>query len=196
MGWYNRTRAEYHLGPLIGTIFLSSPRQPKAELLGHACKIPEAYIANFSEEAIRSKPMFLVSQLVNLLIPALRAAAGLGSWEVVSHGGGATTGVMLKLPSLEAVQGRRFDVPHVILSDALTGNEDIPAYVSAVLTSSSIDVLAHVAIRAREQGVLLASCSDPTKAGSLEKIGSYSGKVVAVSMDAAGEVRAARHPGL
>jgi len=136
--------------------------------------------------------MFLVSQLVNLLMPALRAAAGLGSCEIIATNlgtsAGAAAGIMLNLPSLEAVQGRRFDTPHVIFSDALTGFEDIPANVSAVLTSSTVDVLAHVAIRAREQGVLLASCNNPAKAGSTLKYSGYDGQMVAVSMDAAGEV--------
>ena len=89
------------------------------------------------------------------LTPLLREAAGLGSWEIVSHGPGAavgaTTGIMLKLPSLDEIQGRRFDKPHVIFSDTLNGFEDIPHNVSAILTTSSVDVLAHVAIRAREQ---------------------------------------------
>jgi hypothetical protein len=38
--------------------------------------------------------------------------------------------------------------------------EDIPPGVSAVLTESTTDVLSHVAIRARSQGVLLATCFD------------------------------------
>lgn len=38
--------------------------------------------------------------------------------------------------------------------------EDIPDGVVALLTRSSTDVLSHVAIRARTQGVLLAGCAD------------------------------------
>lgn len=43
---------------------------------------------------------------------------------------------------------------------ALGGMEDIPDGVVALLTRSSTDVLSHVAIRARTQGVLLAGCGD------------------------------------
>lgn len=39
--------------------------------------------------------------------------------------------------------------------------------VTAVLTESSTDVLSHVAIRARSQGVLLASCFDDAEWGKL-----------------------------
>jgi alpha-glucan,water dikinase len=38
--------------------------------------------------------------------------------------------------------------------------QDIPPGITAVLTKSSTDVLSHVAIRARSQGVLLATCFD------------------------------------
>lgn len=41
--------------------------QPKAELLGRACKVPEAYIVNFSEESIRAQLAFTISQLLALL---------------------------------------------------------------------------------------------------------------------------------
>lgn len=48
---------------------------------------------------------------------------------------------------------------HVCLSCPV-GMEDIPQGVTAVLTESTTDVLSHVAIRARSQGVLLATCFD------------------------------------
>ena len=40
--------------------------------------------------------------------------------------------------------------------------------ITAVLTSSPTDVLSHVAIRARSQGVLLATCFDEAELGTLE----------------------------
>ena len=134
----------------------------------------------------------MVSKLLLKMMPALREAAGLGHWHLVSAGYGSSvgvaTGIMLKLPSLDMIQGHRLETPHVIVSMALYGHEDIPPNVSAVLTTSSVDVLSHVAIRARDQCVFLASCSDPTMGDSLRKYESYVGKMVAVSTDAAGEV--------
>lgn len=38
--------------------------------------------------------------------------------------------------------------------------EDIPPGIVAILTPSGVDVLSHIAIRARNQKVLLASCHD------------------------------------
>jgi hypothetical protein len=79
--------------------------------------------------------------------------------QVVSQVENATGKVVL-LPDLLGVQGVAFDQPTVVLAQALGGMEDIPDGVVAVLTRSSTDVLSHVAIRARTQGVLLAGCSD------------------------------------
>ena len=70
------------------------------------------------------------------------------------------TGQVMLCPSLAEVQGSTFDTPVVLLSQGLSGIEDIPPGVAAVLTQAGVDVLSHVAIRARSQGVLLASCAD------------------------------------
>lgn len=79
--------------------------------------------------------------------------------QVVSQVQNATGQVVL-LPDLLGVQGVAFETPTVVLALALGGMEDIPDGVVALLTRSSTDVLSHVAIRARTQGVLLAGCSD------------------------------------
>jgi alpha-glucan, water dikinase len=60
--------------------------------------------------------------------------------------------------------------------------------VVAVLTSSATDVLSHIAIRARSQGVLLATCFD---AAQLEAIKALDGKHVEVGVTSAGDVLAA-----
>ena len=57
-----------------------------------------------------------------------------------------------------------------------------------MLTTASVDVLSHVAIRAREQGVLLAMCDDPYMAGTLHMYQGFHGKTVTVSTDVSGEV--------
>ena len=59
--------------------------------------------------------------------------------------------------------------------------------VTAVLTRSPTDVLSHVAIRARSQGVLLATCFDDA---SLDSIKQLEGKNVQLSVDPTGAVTA------
>ena len=57
--------------------------------------------------------------------------------------------------------------------------------VTAVLTQSPTDVLSHVAIRARSQGVLLATCFDEAALGSIKQM---EGKNVRLNVDATGAV--------
>ena len=56
--------------------------QPLAQRFGDACGIDAAYIANFGEEVVRGQPLFVLSLLLRQLQPALRAAAGVGVWQV------------------------------------------------------------------------------------------------------------------
>lgn len=57
--------------------------------------------------------------------------------------------------------------------------------VTAVLTASSTDVLSHVAIRARSQNVLLATCFEPEQLHSLR---SLEGSTAVAHVDASGAV--------
>ena len=59
--------------------------------------------------------------------------------------------------------------------------------MTAVLTRSPTDVLSHVAIRARSQGVLLATCFDDS---ALDSIKQLEGQNVQLAVDATGAVTA------
>ncbi|KAL4424419.1 hypothetical protein ABPG77_005662 [Micractinium sp. CCAP 211/92] len=163
--------------------------QPCAEAFGARCSsVHQEYVLNFGEEVVRSQPVFVLSVLLRFLDPMLRTSAGVGSWQVVSQGGAGTAGQLAVMPDLAGIQGQRFAEPQVIVAEKLTGNEDIPEGVMAVLTSSPTDVLSHIAIRARAQGVLLATCFDATE---LEGIKSQAGAYVAASVSPAGDVMVA-----
>ncbi|KAG2441975.1 hypothetical protein HYH02_009769 [Chlamydomonas schloesseri] len=144
-----------HMDGLYGLV------QPHAEAFGAACRLDKAHVANFGEEVVRGQPLFLASLLLQKLEPQLRAAAGGAPWQVVSQPGpGGAVGVVEAVGSLAEVQGKTYERPTLLLAAALTGVEDIPAGVVGVLTRSSTDVLSHLAIRARSQRVLLATCFD------------------------------------
>lgn len=64
--------------------------------------------------------------------------------------------------------------------------------VTAVLTASATDVLSHVAIRARSQKVLLATCFDATELSSLK---AREGAQATLVVDAAGMVTVAESAG-
>src|SRR6056300_1093460 len=72
-----------------------------------------------------------------------------------------------------------FSTPTVLVCDHVSGDEEIPKGATAVLTGSSVDVLSHSAVRARNGGVLFATCYEPTV---LDKIGRNSKKAIKLSI--------------
>jgi alpha-glucan,water dikinase len=144
-------------------------------------------LANFGEETGRCLTERVVAQILKYMMPILRRGAGLGPWEIVSPGrssqAAGTVSVMASLPlSLEFGAG-----PMVAICETMTGWEDIPAGVVAVLLPSTqaVDVLSHVAIRARNQQVLLASCDDE---GLLEEIKAAAASPVRLEVGPSGAV--------
>lgn len=103
--------------------------QPFANDFKAACNIEPKYILNFGEEVVRGQPVFMLSVLLRALGPKLRGAASLGPWQVVSAAG--AEGEVLLLPNLDGVQGQTMPGATIILTERLTGNEDIPVRVGA-----------------------------------------------------------------
>jgi alpha-glucan,water dikinase len=132
--------------------------QPRAEFLGSAFGVEAWTVPLFSEEVIRGGPAFALSLLLRPLDPLLRQAAGLGGWQVISP---ARAGGRVQVAGrLSDVQTERYTEPTVIVTDGVAGNEEIPEGVTAVLTSDTPDLVSHVAVRARNAGVLFATCFD------------------------------------
>jgi alpha-glucan,water dikinase len=166
--------------------------QPKAEFLGKSFHADPWSIRLFSEEVMRGGPVFPLSVLSHRLRRLLREKANLSSWQPISRGGGK--GRVKVMDSLDAVQGRYFDPPVIIISETIRGDEDLPQGALAVLTLGSVDLVSHVAIRARNQGVLLATCYDEETFGKLR---SCEGQLMEVEIDGSGQVRfkSAKEPG-
>ncbi|DBB11157.1 TPA: Phosphoglucan, water dikinase, chloroplastic [Trebouxia sp. C0006] len=158
--------------------------QPHAESFKEACKLDPKYITNFGEEVVRGQPVFVLSILLQKLEPMLREAAGVAPWQIVSQ---AEASGEVAVQELADIQGQTFDSPRVLVSNQIGGMEDIPENVTAVLTHSPTDVLSHVAIRARSQGVLLATCFDEAALGNIKQL---EGKNVRLDVDATGAVTA------
>ncbi|BDA48979.1 Alpha-glucan water dikinase, chloroplastic [Coccomyxa sp. Obi] len=176
-------RLELSLGAYADSLY--SLTQPLAERFGAACGIDPAYITNFGEEVVRGQPIFVLSQLLKFLEPMLRTAADMAPWQVVSQA--EASGRVLVLPDLAEVQGKRFDEATVIIASHVGGMEDIPENVTAVLTASTTDVLSHVAIRARSQKVLLATCFDEA---ALEELRAMADQTVSLTTDPSGSIAA------
>ncbi|MBW2109309.1 MAG: hypothetical protein JRI36_11695, partial [Deltaproteobacteria bacterium] len=109
--------------------------------------------------------------------------AHLGDWQIVSPG--RATGTLRVVKALAGVVEQDFPEPTVIVSHGISGQEEIPENITAVITSDTTDVVSHVAIRARNAGVVLATCYGPDTLALLE---SFEGQRVMVQTTATGEV--------
>ena len=144
--------------------FLCRSTQRAADIIASAStKADPKYLMNFGEENVRSHGLFIVSQLLASLRPTIRAAAGRSPWQIASVGDASleTYAGVASVLTLSEIQGEDYTAtPTVCLTETLGGLEDIPAGVRAVVTKAPVDLLSHIAIRARNTGVLLASVAD------------------------------------
>jgi alpha-glucan,water dikinase len=157
--------------------------QPKAEFLGKAFQADTWTVTLFSEEVVRGRPVFVLSALLRRMDPILRKSAHLGDWQVASPGRAA--GRVHVVAALKSIQGKRFSHPAVVVTDEIGGQEEIPEGVTAIITPDTTDIVSHVAIRARNARVLLATCYDPD---IIERLQSLNGRWLRVTTNAAGDV--------
>lgn len=153
---------------------LCSLVQPHADRIGRAAGVSDAYLLNFGEEVVRGHPLFVMSGLLATLQPKVASAAGRPPYQIVSSGAATPLPGKVLVKNLSLLQGEDLSAdPAVVLSPALGGLEDVPPGVRAVITSAPVDVLSHIAIRARNCGVLLASCGPAEWAKLLESDGTF-----------------------
>ncbi|KAK6245801.1 hypothetical protein SCA6_008891 [Theobroma cacao] len=132
--------------------------QPSAEYLGKLLGIGKTVINTFAEELVRAGSEAVLSMIINRFDPILRKVANLGSWQVISPV--AVCGFVTSVNELITVQRKVYRKPTVIIATRVTGEEEIPDGVVAVLTSDMPDVLSHVSIRARNSKICFATCFD------------------------------------
>lgn len=137
---------------------VAADMQGAATDIGEACGIESWAVDVFAEEVIRGGPAFALSLVLSRLDPALRAEADMGAWQIISPC--PASGVVKHVETLRSVMNETFDKPTILVADKVGGDEEIPAGATAVLTTCSVDVLSHSAVRARNGGVLFATCYD------------------------------------
>ncbi len=157
--------------------------QPKAEFLGTAFHAAPWSVTLFSEEVVRGRIAFVLSMLLRFLDPLLRKSAALGDWQIISPR--QASGTVEIVDSLKSIQSRSFERPTVIVSDTVAGDEEIPRAVSAIITPATVDVLSHLAVRARNTGILFATCYSPEMIGRLKSSG---GRRLRLSPNSKGDV--------
>ncbi len=157
--------------------------QPMAEQLGQAFNADEWAVKLFSEEVVRGQPAFVLSLLIRHLDPILRKRAKLGDWQIISPS--AATGQIEVVESLREIQGKKFAQPTLIVAEKVHGDEEPPEGVRAVITPSSVDLVSHVAVRARNANLLFATCYDRA---SFDRLRAMKGKLIELKVNAAGDV--------
>lgn len=121
------------------------------------------------EEVVRGGPAAALSDISERLLRTMRTRAEMPPWIVVASGGaGPCYGRVVRVGDmLDALQ---LEVEHggtnrglILMADKVGGGDDIPPGVVAIVTRDDVDILSHVAIRAREEGVVLLVCADPAE---------------------------------
>lgn len=134
--------------------------QGKGELLGSAFRVDEYAMKLFAEEVLRGTLFFSLSMIIKKIDPLVRKSAHLGDWLIVSPGRShGSRGFVERVHKLEDVMLKKYDQRTVLLVDKVTGEEEVPDNVQAIIMLNSSDypdVLAHVSVRARNLKVLLA----------------------------------------
>lgn len=137
---------------------------PKAAFLGTAIDAPKKNIDVFVDEVLRGTSLMAVSLILQRMEPVLRDLAHLPPWQMISPIDKPIKGVLQLIDKMTGVQGEVFHTPTILLSGAVSGEEEVPDGVLGVLVRSAKeapDILSHCAVRARNFGVLLCTCFDP-----------------------------------
>jgi alpha-glucan,water dikinase len=159
--------------------------QTKAEYLGRGFQAEGWAISLFSEEVVRGSSLgFALSMMLHQIDPLLRKAARLSPWQIISRGRGV--GKVETVQSLHAIQQTTFKSPVVIIADEVSGDEELPEGVIAVITPDVTDIVSHVAVRARNSGVLFAACLDPEQ---FQQLKAFKGHQMEVEVEPSGDVR-------
>jgi phosphoglucan,water dikinase len=147
----------------------------RAEKLGRALGIPGHALRVFGEAEIRSHLVFQLSKLASALLRQLRAALALPAWDVVV--GGRAAGRVRVADKLDQA-GHGFDEPALVILRRAGGDEELPAGVAAVVLAHDMPHLSHLAVRARQAGVVFVACYDAAGFAQLQR---FEGQVLALT---------------
>ena len=146
----------------------------KGKYFGKECNCDNFAVQNFSEELIRGSIFFALSMLLKKIEPIIRQKANLGDWLIISRGVKKTIyGKLQFVKKLHEVQFKKFTEPTIIISENISGDEEIPINcVCLVIIKSENypDVLAHVSVRARNLNVPFAVCFDEKKTNDILRL--------------------------
>ncbi|GJP30882.1 hypothetical protein CLOM_g7209 [Closterium sp. NIES-68] len=141
-----------------------------SQKLGHALGIEENAVRTFAEAEIRSSVVFQLAKLTSLLLRVMRSVLGAEGWDVLVPG--TAVGKLVEVERIDpdllaTLQGEE---GLVLLVQRAEGDEEVKAAganLKAVVLLQELPHLSHLAVRARQEGVLLMTCEDENRVADL-----------------------------
>ena len=154
--------------------FYNQNFEGRAKFFGKECGV-DNYAANmFAEELMRGSIFFALSMLLKKIEPTIRKCAEIGDWLIISRGkNNKIKGKVKHVKNLHDVQFMKYPEKTIILTETVSGNEEIPINCVCLIIIKSEnypDILAHVSVRARNLDVPFAVCFNEQKANDIMKL--------------------------
>lgn len=157
----------------------------RSKRLGRLLGVAEHAVQVFAEADIRSHPVFQLSRLIAILLKRIRILASLPPWDLIVAGD--ATGRLVERSCLEdASDSGNGSV--IALLDKVEGDEEIPPEVAAIVVVQPTPHLSHLAVRARQAGIVFVVCEDSARIAQLRKVLGEQLNLRAVSGDVAFDV--------
>lgn len=140
----------------------------RVQRLGRLLGVVEHAVRVFAEADIRSHPVFQLSKLVALLSKRIRVLASLPPWDVIVPG--KVSGRLIEMSRLDESTDHFRDGAVIALLEKTEGDEEIPPGVVGILVARETPHLSHLAVRARQGGVVFAVCEEEERFSGLRSL--------------------------
>ena len=162
--------------------FYNQNFEGRAKYFGKECGV-DNYASNmFAEELMRGSIFFALSMLLKKIEPTIRTCAQLGDWLIISRGKNSKVfGKLTHVKNLHEVQFTKYPEKTIILTEAVSGNEEIPINCVCLIIIKSEnypDILAHVSVRARNLDVPFVVCFNEQRANDFLKLLNKNAEVI------------------
>jgi len=142
----------------------------RSQALGSALGIPDHIIQTFTEAEVRASLVFQVSKIVSLVLKEAREALGVDAWDALVLG--SCSGTFLAVDSIYpgVVPSEYAGQDVVLLVAQATGDEEVKAAgenIRGVVLCHELPHLSHLGVRARQEAVVFATCTDKDVAAGL-----------------------------
>jgi phosphoglucan,water dikinase len=139
----------------------------RADKLGRALGVAEHAIRVFCEADIRSHIVFQISKLATSLLRQIRQQLKLPPWDVLVPG--LAVGRATAMGTLDSGQDTAKDPVIALLQNAV-GDEEIPGNVTGIFLAHELPHLSHLAVRARQAGLVFVACEEATEFEGLQSL--------------------------